>query len=155
MYKRHSKGNILASKCAINCNIHRFKLFAPKDFLGRWFWWLHVINTWLSQSSRPMTALIPFDHIDAYHCFNIFYVSLRNLKHCCLGCIVTWISTVPAGLLTHKVTWWHRSRSTLAQVMACCLMAPSYYLNQYWLIIKEVQWQSPEGNFTRDFTAIN
>ena len=26
--------------------------------------------------------------------------------------------------------WWHRSRSTLAQVMACCLMAPSHYLNQ-------------------------
>ena len=26
--------------------------------------------------------------------------------------------------------WWHRSGSTLAQVMACCLMAPSHYLNQ-------------------------
>ena len=25
--------------------------------------------------------------------------------------------------------WWLRSRSTLAQVMACCLMAPSHFLN--------------------------
>ena len=37
--------------------------------------------------------------------------------------------------------WWHwhvwqqRSASTLAQAMACCLMAPSHYLNQCWLII--------------------
>ena len=29
----------------------------------------------------------------------------------------------------------HRSGSTLAQVIACCLTAPSYYLNQCWLII--------------------
>ena len=38
--------------------------------------------------------------------------------------------------------WRQRSGSTLAQVMACCLMAPSHYLNQYWLIISEVQWHS-------------
>ena len=32
---------------------------------------------------------------------------------------------------------WHRSvyGSTLAKVMACCLTAPSHYLNQYWLLI--------------------
>ena len=45
--------------------------------------------------------------------------------------------------------WRHRSGSTLAQVMACCLTAPSHYLNQCWLISK-VQWHSPEGNFARD-----
>ena len=27
--------------------------------------------------------------------------------------------------------WQHRSGSTLAQVMACCLIAPSHYLNQF------------------------
>ena len=32
-------------------------------------------------------------------------------------------------------TWWHRSGSTLAQAMACCLSAPSHFLNQFWLII--------------------
>ena len=36
--------------------------------------------------------------------------------------------------------WWHGTRSTLAQVMACCLTAPSHYLNQCWLIIGEVPW---------------
>ena len=29
--------------------------------------------------------------------------------------------------------WWHRSWSTLAQVMACCMTAPSNYLNHSWL----------------------
>ena len=38
--------------------------------------------------------------------------------------------------------WRHRSWSTLAQVMACCLTAPSHYLNQCWLITSKVQWHS-------------
>ena len=38
--------------------------------------------------------------------------------------------------------WRQRSGSTLAQVMACCLTAPSHYLNQCWRIISEVQWHS-------------
>ena len=44
----------------------------------------------------------------------------------------SWIDPSPAyyGLM---VSWsWHGSVSILAQVMACCLTAPSHYLNQYW-----------------------
>ena len=48
--------------------------------------------------------------------------------------------------------WQHRSGSTLAQVMACCLTAPSHYLNQYWLISK-VYWHSSVGKFIRDTSA--
>ena len=51
--------------------------------------------------------------------------------------------------------WWQRSGSTLAQVMACCLMTPSHYLNQCWLIISEVQWHSYYGDFTRDASTIS
>ena len=51
-------------------------------------------------------------------------------------------------------TIWLRSGSTLAQVMACCLTAPSHYLNQCWLIISEVQWHSYKSNFTRDASTI-
>ena len=32
--------------------------------------------------------------------------------------------------------------------MACCLMAPSHYLNQCWLLISEILWHSPKSNFT-------
>ena len=34
--------------------------------------------------------------------------------------------------------------------MACCLTAPSHYLNQCWLIFNKVQWHSFGGNLTRD-----
>ena len=47
-----------------------------------------------------------------------------------------------------------RSGSTLAQLMAWCLMAPSHYLNQCWLIGSMVQAHWSEGNFTRNTSAI-
>ena len=43
---------------------------------------------------------------------------------------------------------WHRSESTFTKVMTCCLMAPSHYLNWYWLLISEVLWHFSESNFT-------
>ena len=57
-----------------------------------------------------------------------------------------WVRTC----LTHCVgrsntIWWYRSGSTLAQVMACCLMAPSHYLNQCWLNINWI----PHHSFQR------
>ena len=51
--------------------------------------------------------------------------------------------------------WRHRSGSTLARVMACCLMAPSHYLNQCWLIISQVLWHLPEDNFTQNTQYIH
>ena len=45
--------------------------------------------------------------------------------------------------------WRHRTRSTLVQIMACCLTAPSHYLNQCWLIISEVPWHSSQGIIRR------
>ena len=51
--------------------------------------------------------------------------------------------------------WRHRSGSTLAQVMACCLTAPSHYLNQCWFTISKVHWYSFQYYFTRDASAIN
>ena len=44
--------------------------------------------------------------------------------------------------------WRPRSKSTLAQGMACFRSAPSHYLNQYWLTIKGVLWYS-HRNYTR------
>ena len=49
------------------------------------------------------------------------------------------------SLWPSDATWQHKFGSTLGQIMACCLMAPSHYLNQCLLIISEVQWQSPDG----------
>ena len=44
--------------------------------------------------------------------------------------------------------WQYESGSTLAQVMACCLMAPSHCLNQCQFLISEALWHSTESNVT-------
>ena len=59
------------------------------------------------------------------------------------------------SLWPRDTIWRHRSGSTLVQVMAWCLTAPSHYLNQYWLITSKVQWHSSHGNFTRYTSPIN
>ena len=51
--------------------------------------------------------------------------------------------------------WRHRSGSSLAQVLACCLAAPSHYLNQYWLIISKSQQNSCKSICTRNTSATN
>ena len=40
------------------------------------------------------------------------------------------------------------SQQSLDLIMVCCLMAPSHYKKQCWLIISGVLWNAPEGNFT-------
>ena len=62
--------------------------------------------------------------------------------------ILKWFPDFLNLLWPSDAMWWHRCQSTLTQVMACCLTAPSHYLNQGWLIIREVLWHSQEGNFT-------
>ena len=50
--------------------------------------------------------------------------------------------------------WWCRSGSPFAQIMACCLMAPSHYLNQCWLTINKICSHSFQGNvylYTRSY----
>ena len=75
----------------------------------------------------------------------------------CLTWLLTWIffSTPGPGSQGLNLLWpsggkWrHISGSTLAQVMVCCLTAPSHYLDHCCLIIiSDVLWQSPEGNIT-------
>ena len=51
--------------------------------------------------------------------------------------------------------WRHGTMSTLAQVMACCLMAPSHYINQCWLIINEDPWHSSQGIILRRYEDTN
>ena len=61
------------------------------------------------------------------------------------------------NVLTHwvLVTPYGDIGSTLAQVMACCLRAPSHYLNQCWLITSMVQWHFFKGYFIRNTSTIN
>ena len=65
-----------------------------------------------------------------------------TLKHC------RFFRFTLNSLWPSDAIWQHRSGSTLAQVMACCLTAPSHYLNQCSLIISEGSRHLHEANFT-------
>ena len=56
----------------------------------------------------------------------------------------------PGDRIWHCWFW-----STLVQVVACCLMAPSYYLKKYWLIIDRYLLNSPDNNFAGNTQDIN
>ena len=60
---------------------------------------------------------------------------------------IFWFIPIINSLWPIAVLWQHRSASILAQVLICCLMAPSHYLNQYWFLINEDWCHSPESNF--------
>ena len=73
------------------------------------------------------------------------------LKHCSFPISSLSPSHIPSrwnlisqlnSLWPSDAIWQQRSGSTMVQVMACYLMAPSHYLNQCWLTISEVQWHS-------------
>ena len=70
-------------------------------------------------------------------------------------CHVTHRLHIFSSLWPNDAIWRHRSGSTLAQVMACCLAAPSHYLNQCWLLISKIQLHSCDGNFTINTSVIN
>ena len=76
------------------------------------------------------------------HCLNQWWLVHRRI-HASLG----HNELINEGLFVNSLwpsdtIWQHRSGSTLAQIMACCLMAPSHYLKQCWIINSKVHWHS-------------
>ena len=59
------------------------------------------------------------------------------------------------SLVPSDAIWRWGSWSTLVQVMACCLTAPSHYLNQCWLIISRALLHSSEDINIRGFENTN
>ena len=98
-----------------------------------------------------VVPLLYYQFLESSSLFNyIFHDHSLSLGQSCYyptACEVTPKDMVNS-LWPSDTIWRQRSRSTLVQVMACCLKAPSHYLNQCWLIISEVLRHSPEGNFT-------
>ena len=116
---------------------------------------ISIINdslTWLqSQRNSRLTLMIHLHTIQVHHHF------------ICVGNILSKLDLTDCDIylkLTFKVNplwpsdtiWWHWSRYTLAQLLACCLMAPSHYQNQRWVFVLGVLWHSSESNFTISWT---
>ena len=84
------------------------------------------------------------------HLFFIKALILLYLKPSCPRSPTThgvimlqWVNSLrPSDAIWRQWSW-----TTLAQVMACCLTAPSHYLNQCWLIIRGVLLHTSESSF--------
>ena len=117
----------------VSCHGNTFHITKP-------LWWISPQNS----SNAELRCFLLFLACVSYWT-NIKVAS--DLRHHCTDVMaLEWIfylmsvytkslfnSLWPSGAL-----WRQRSGSTLAQVMACCLTAPSHCLNQCWLIISKV-----------------
>ena len=77
------------------------------------------------------------------------HLRVHNVSQCVMA-----MHTVDS-LWPSDAIWLQRSELTLAQVMACCLTAPSHYLNQSWLISKGVLCHSLTSNCGRRAQELN
>ena len=79
---------------------------------------------------------------------------LWDIRHRLSICSVVLSKLSQYSLGIGDAIWRWRSWSTLVQVMACCLTAPSHYLNQIWLIISKVLWHIFNYTYTTVFSLI-
>ena len=111
-----------------------------------------------SQKSYNTCQLGP-RYIVHLKCFIWLHLTWQNVKiHLPIGSFMTllisnwWLNYskichfIVNSLWPCNAIWWYRPVSTLARVMACCLAAPSHYLNQCWLFISEVLWHTSKTN---------
>ena len=128
-----------------------------KDHWYHWpyhgFWCLDSlespIHPWCCQTIWDKQALAflgeLFQPLFPFLCWeiikNVFLSFLKLIQH------GEGLSCTKVSVTGVRVIWRHRSGSTLAQVMTCCLTAPSHYLNQCWLLIRQVLFHSHERIF--------
>ena len=110
---------------------------------------------WVNDSTYPLLPIMGFELLKWLQiCPNGPSDHIRGTFNCSTGRVTMYAQCkIDQSVLIINSSWpsdaiWQqRSGSTLAQVMACCLTAPSHYLNQCWLIISKVHWHSYLGQF--------
>ena len=82
--------------------------------------------------------------------FLLTYHSTEWASHCIYSisckiwfCCVSFLFGYVKSMWHSDGTSWYKPRSTSPQVMPCCLIVPSHYVNHQWTI----QWKSPECKF--------
>ena len=162
----------------VHCCCHQMWVCQAWKLSGPWWMCKGVYSVWNLQSIRhtdnrqfSVTAghtgyradsrLAPSQWETALLCNNISHWLGTNLESA-LGYAVDLHQHSHMGYCLHlhcqgsvnslwpSVIIWqmYRLGTTLAPVMSCCLMSPSHYLNQCWLLISEVMWHSHQRNFT-------
>ena len=118
---------------------------SPSENRGKYFHFLERSNLSYVRYVLPHRSL-------SNHCF---WWTLGIYLMTSLSCYLKQWQPCFNSLGPGGAIWRWRSVSTLVQVMACCLTAPSHYLKQCWLIISKVLWHSSEDIIIRRFADTN
>ena len=127
------------------------------------FYWLGAYIKWsLFLNTVFLYAVFHFAEIKfrSLTCSFIYWVHDVTRKLICGACISNYMTLITGSVVTIPCPWctlfsivstylfnslwpseamlWDWSGSTVIQVMACCLTAPSHYLNQCWLEIIDI-----------------
>ena len=109
----------------------------------------YLMNKFSCSSSQNATKIRTTFHkstemIDLFTVLTAFLVNVINESHYHIETKYTnqlnltyWNKVMPNGI---------RSWSSMVQVMACSLTAPSHYLRQYWPTINMIIWHSFQAN---------
>ena len=102
-------------------------------------WWRHQMETFsallaICAGNSPVPGEFPTQR-PVTRSFDVFFDLCLN-KRLSKQWWGWWFETLSRPLWRH--------RNVVVQVMACCLTAPSHYLNQCWLIAGKVPWHSEE-----------
>ena len=108
-------------------------IICSRDPWHIWIWFKGINSLWASAWVKVFSLLTEFNHGSSNFLYHLYYTNSFSVS----------VQSQPFNVtftLASDAIWRHRTGSTLAQVMACCLMAPIHYLNQCWLIITGVLW---------------
>ena len=115
-------------------------LISNSMWLSDTIWWQRSESTLARVLAWCLTA--PSHYLS--QCWLIINDILRHSPEAgpLMVTVLTTIWLISNSVRLSDIIWWQRSGSTLAQVLACCLTAPSHYLSQCWLI-NDISGYSP------------
>ena len=94
-----------------------------------WGWWFETLSHPLWRHSNAGPLLLR----------EMSQTSIEIISRPCLTSSSPFNSSWTSGAI-----WRHKAGTTLAQVIACCLMAPSHRTNKCWHIINKFSWHSSQ-----------
>ena len=116
--------------------VQKLNLTSNDNTINALYFWLVMIqiNQWWLNSQQQRASNV--ESVSMTRCHHVYWSVLMNMK------LIN--KYKQKGHNSHHLTLCslmtpYTYDLTLAQVMACCLTAPSHYLNQCWLIISKLR----------------
>ena len=152
MASQHEYVNTFNINCGMKLLIHsQTSTVRPLKFVNGYVMSPHILLD-MRLFIHAGIKVNPWSQIDIFLYFIMIIIIIASMNKHNLSYYHHQIGSMNYYPLFHPlwsidVIWWHRSRSPLAQVMYCCLTAPSHYLKQCWFVTSKVFFAS-EGSLT-------